>query len=82
MMTIFEYIIMKCDIVKYMPKLIFQFNFDFNSIFNFNFSPQRASHGHCAKIPPSVLHILREIGPKTHERITTKVVLPVSKSVL
>ena len=34
-MTIFRYIIVKCDIVKYMPKLIFQFNF--NSIqFNFN----------------------------------------------
>ena len=35
MVTIFGYIIMKCDIVKYMPKLIFQYQNSI-SIFNFN----------------------------------------------
>ena len=38
MMTIFRYSIVKCDIVKYMPKLIFQFNSKFNFQFNSKFS--------------------------------------------
>ena len=38
MMTIFRYSIVKCDIVKYMPKLIFLFQFQFQCSCDLSFN--------------------------------------------